>query len=243
MKRHTFQQQKWQDRPSARSLLFTVLGEYVYPADRPVWTRTFVDALAALGFETSTARQALARSAAAGWLSSERSGRETRWHLTRQTRDVLATGTERIYSFGRGKASWSGEWLLLFVDFPDSNRKLRQRLRTRLAWAGFGFLNQSLWISPNPSREGEAAEVLDNLGLTRHATSFRAAAGSIGDMDGLVRRAWDLDAIAEQHRGFLAEADASKPASPEASFVALTRLVHRWRSLPFVEVNSTRPRN
>lgn len=216
-------------------MLLTVLGEYVYPAGRPVWTRTLLEALAALGFEEPAARQALARSGAAGWLASERSGRQTRWRLTEQARGILAAGTERIYGFGRGEAPWAGEWLLLYVAVPDAGRKIRSRLHTRLSWAGFGFLPQSLWISPDPSREGEAAEVLASLGLAGRATSFRSASGSIGGMDVLVRRAWDFDGIAEHHRRFLAEADGARPRTREASFVALTRLVNRWRSLPFVD--------
>lgn len=216
-------------------MLLTVLGEYVYPDDRPVWTRTFVDALAALGFEEPAARQALARSGAAGWLDSERSGRQTSWRLTEQARGILAAGTERIYGFGRGEAPWAGDWLLLYVALPDAGRKLRNRLHTRLSWAGFGHLPQSLWISPDPSREGEAAEVLSSLGFAGRATSFRAVSGAVGAMDDLVRVAWDFDAIAEHHQRFLAEADGARPRTSEASFVALTRLVHRWRSLPFVD--------
>jgi phenylacetic acid degradation operon negative regulatory protein len=34
---------------SARSLLMTVLGEFVLPAGRPVWTWVLVDTLAAFG--------------------------------------------------------------------------------------------------------------------------------------------------------------------------------------------------
>jgi phenylacetic acid degradation operon negative regulatory protein len=216
-------------------MLLTLLGEYVYPADRPLWTRTFVEALAALGFEEAAARQALARSGAAGWLASERSGRQTQWRLTEQARGILEAGKDRIYGFGRGETPWAGEWLLLYVAVPETGRRHRGRLHTRLSWAGFGFLPQCLWISPDPTREAEAAEVLSSLGFADRATSFRAAHAAIGGIDDLVRRAWDFDAVAEHHRRFLAEADGTRPRTRKASFVALTRLVHRWRSLPFVD--------
>ena len=36
---------------SARSLLLTVLGEFVHPNGSPVWTATLVDALQVLGVE------------------------------------------------------------------------------------------------------------------------------------------------------------------------------------------------
>ena len=66
---------------SARSLLTTVLGEYVLPHGEPVWTQTIVDVLGRFEIEEKSARQALARVAAEGWLSSERVGRRVRWAL------------------------------------------------------------------------------------------------------------------------------------------------------------------
>jgi hypothetical protein len=47
----------------ARSVLLTVLGEYVLPLDDGVWQETLVRSLEALGHKTQSARQALARSA------------------------------------------------------------------------------------------------------------------------------------------------------------------------------------
>ena len=58
---------------SARSLLNTVLGEFVYAAGGAAWTSTFVEALALLDVEEKAARQALARSA--GKVGSNESAR------------------------------------------------------------------------------------------------------------------------------------------------------------------------
>ena len=82
---------------SARSLLMTVLGEYVLPRDHPVWTWVLVDTLAGFGVEEKSARQALARAAAEGWLVSERVGRRARWGLTPPGRRLLTEGAQRIY--------------------------------------------------------------------------------------------------------------------------------------------------
>ena len=67
--------------PSARSLLISVLGQWVGPTDTPVWTATLVGALEALGIEARAARQAVNRTAADGWLEGESVGRYTRWRL------------------------------------------------------------------------------------------------------------------------------------------------------------------
>ncbi|MFZ0088462.1 MAG: hypothetical protein WAL63_03075 [Solirubrobacteraceae bacterium] len=54
--------------PAARSLLLTVLGEYVLPRNGEVWQETLVAALASLGYTWQAARQALSRSTRDGWL-------------------------------------------------------------------------------------------------------------------------------------------------------------------------------
>ena len=76
---------------SARSLLLTVLGEFVLPRPEPVWTQTLIDVLAELGVEQKSARQALARTAAEGLLASDRSGRRVRWSLSTSGRGCSPT--------------------------------------------------------------------------------------------------------------------------------------------------------
>ena len=53
---------------SSRGLLFTVLGEFVLPTGA-AWTSSFIDVFNRLGVEEKTARQALMRTSADGWLS------------------------------------------------------------------------------------------------------------------------------------------------------------------------------
>jgi len=77
---------------SARSLLTTVLGEYGLPRRQPVWIAALPRALGLLGVAEKSARQALARSAAEGWLSPTRHGRRLRWELTGPASCCSATG-------------------------------------------------------------------------------------------------------------------------------------------------------
>src|SRR5438445_2954520 len=105
--------------PSARSLLFTVLGEYVLPHGGEAWAAALIRALGALGVEEAAARQAIARTASDGWLDSERTGRRVRWQLTPSGRQLLTEGAERIYGFGGSQEDWDGRWVLLFVDEDD----------------------------------------------------------------------------------------------------------------------------
>ncbi|HXV93313.1 MAG TPA: PaaX family transcriptional regulator, partial [Pseudonocardia sp.] len=152
---------------SARSLLLTVLGEFVLPRQEAVWTQILIDVLGRLGVEQKSARQALARTAAEGLLVSDRAGRRVRWSLTASGRRLLTDGAARIYGFGAAVTRpWDGRWLVLLVSVPESRRQLRHRLRTRLAWAGLGSPSPGVWLSPDPGKQDEVAGVIADLGLT-----------------------------------------------------------------------------
>jgi phenylacetic acid degradation operon negative regulatory protein len=220
---------------SARSLLMTMLGEFVLPRGGPVWTQTLVSALALLGVEPKSARQALARTAAEGWLESERAGRRVRWSLTPPGRRLLAEGAQRIYAFGREEVEWDGRWLLLLVSVPESQRDLRHRIRTQLNWAGFGSPAPGVWVSPHPSQQAEAERILADTGLSGSAMSFLASYGQVGSQDMLMARSWDLDALQQCYADFIDEFTGLDPATGEAALRAQTRLVHEWRRFPFLD--------
>jgi phenylacetic acid degradation operon negative regulatory protein len=218
--------------PSARSLLLTVLGEWVLPGGGEVWTSALLAALGAVGVEAVAGRQAVARSAAAGLLTNEKVGRRTRWTLTGEARRLLEEGTQRIYGFAAAEPEWDGRWVLLFTSVPESSRHLRYRLRTRLGWAGFGSLSPGCWISPWADRQPAAAAVVTDLGLGDGAVSFVGALGSLGDSREVAAQAWDLDAVDADYQAFIAAHARQRPTTGEAAFGALTLMVHEWRHFP-----------
>jgi phenylacetic acid degradation operon negative regulatory protein len=220
---------------SARSLLLTVLGEFVLPGGRPVWTATFLDALGVLGVEEKAVRQALARSAAEGWLTGERHGRRTSWRLTSSGRRLLTDGTERIYGFGRPVGEWDGQWLMVLVTVPETSRKLRHLLRTRLSWNGLGNLSTGVWLSPHPEREPEVRQVLRDVGVGETSRVFHARLGDLAEAREVARQAWDLDAVERAYERFLDEVRALEPADDVETFAAHTRLVQEWRRFPFLD--------
>lgn len=222
--------------PSVRSLLLTVLGEWVLPAGGSVWSTELVVALGALGVEETAARQALARTAASrDWLIAERVGRRVRWNLSPAGRDLLEAGAARIYGFGAPDAAWDGRWVLLFTSVPEERRELRHHLRTRLGWAGFGAFAPGVWVSPTIAREAEARTIVEDLGVTG-ASTFLASLGAVGDAAAVVRQAWDLEGLAAEYERFLGEIDGWPSVdSPRDAFTACTRLVHAWRRFPLVD--------
>jgi phenylacetic acid degradation operon negative regulatory protein len=219
--------------PAARSILLTVLGEYLLPRGEPVWQETLVAALGALGYSEQAARQALARSVRDGWLETERHGRRARVRLTSGTEQLLRSGAERIYGFGR-PWEWSGEWLIVVLRVPEVRRELRHQLRTQFAWAGLGSLGGGVWVTPHVDREAELKSLV-GAGSDADVVSFHGRIGSLGDPRRVAEEAWDLDAVAEQYEEFHSRFRRTKPSSPAATFRAMTELVHEWRKFPFID--------
>jgi phenylacetic acid degradation operon negative regulatory protein len=219
--------------PAARSILLTLLGEYLLPLDDAVWQETLVAALRALGYTEHAARQALARSVRDGWLESERHGRRARVHLTPATAELLSSGAERIYGFGR-PWEWGGEWLIVVLRVPEARRELRHQLRARLAWAGLGSLGGGVWVTHHVEREAELEALVDAESVAE-VVSFHGRIGTLGDPRRVAEAAWDLDAVAEQYESFYSRFRRLGPSTPAAIFRAQTELVHEWRKFPFLD--------
>ncbi|WP_163569408.1 PaaX family transcriptional regulator C-terminal domain-containing protein [Fodinicola feengrottensis] len=213
-------------------MLFTVLGEFALVAERTAWTSALIEVLGQLGVDEKATRQALMRTAADGWLRAERIGRRTLWHLTPNAERLLTDGAQRIYSFTGPAQGWDGTWLLVSVRVPESDRRARHLLRTRLSWAGFGSLGAGLWISTHPEREAEVAEVLREARIADDAHVFIATRPGIGDVRAMVQQAWDLVAVEEQYEDFIAE--FSDPARKNA-LIDQIELVHAWRRFPAID--------
>ena len=216
---------------SARGLLFTVLGEFVLPTGGSAWTSVFIEVFGRLGVEEKAIRQALARTAADGWIRPERHGRRARWWLTPDGERLLTEGTERIYAFAGSRRDWDGSWLLVLARVPESDRPARHLLRTRLSWAGFGSPAPGVWITTHTERAGEVEHVLRQAGIT-DGQIFTAQHRGGGDLADLVAQAWDLPAIDEQYEDFLGEFASAYAPDP---LTRLIELVHAWRRFPSID--------
>jgi phenylacetic acid degradation operon negative regulatory protein len=219
--------------PAARSLLLTILGEYVLPQGEAVWQETLVRALVSVGYSSDAARQAVARSVRGGWLTTSRHGRRARVSLSPRTAELLKSGAARIYSFG-SEWAWDGRWLVLVLRVPEERREVRHLLRTRLAWAGLGSMGGGVWLTPHVAREAELREVVLEAPAAE-ATSFVAELGSMGTPADVAGAAWDLDDVRQQYEAFISDFGAICPSSDEAVFRTQTLLVHAWRRFPFLD--------
>ena len=219
--------------PAARSVLLTILGEYVLSRPEGIWQETLVAALAAMGYGEQAARQALARSVRENWLHSERHGRRARLYLTEETAQLLREGAQRIYEFGADH-EWDGRWLVVILRVPESRREVRHQLRTKLAWAGLGTLGGGIWITPHSDREAEVVDAMRKETVA-DVLSLHCRIGALGDPQLVAAAAWDLQAVTTAYEEFMAAFTSVRDTTPEAGFATQTALVHSWRRFPFLD--------
>lgn len=221
---------------SARSLLLTLLGEFVYPSTQPVWTSALVQAFAAVGVAEKAARQAVARASAAGWIEGGKEGRQAWWSLTAAGTRLIAEGSQRVRGLRHASEEWSGAWLLLHVTLPESRRADRLRLYRVLQWMGFGSPSPGLWICPHQERADAVAATLRKLSLESDTLAFTARSLPFGiPQPQLVRRAWDIEALSAHYRTLDERFGSMRPRTDEAVFIAHVQLVNAIQRLPAVD--------
>ena len=218
---------------SARSLLFTILGELVWPTGKPVWTATLVQVLRGLGIEEQTARQAIARAASSDWITAARNGREVSWSLTPKLRRIFESGSVRVYSLSNSYCEWDGRWLIVLPTIPASHRPVRRPLYAGLTWAGLGNPAPGLWVTPHVERVTEVRELVDRLDLQRHTVSFAGTVEAIGlDQREIVERGWDLASLREHYKQVEGIIGALGPRTADEELFESVRLSNEYGVLP-----------
>ncbi|WP_374727570.1 PaaX family transcriptional regulator [Haloactinomyces albus] len=191
-----------------QTLLLTFFGGYVLGRGVHVATASVLDVLHRVGVSEHATRSTLSRMARRGLLHRIRRGRKVYVGLTWRSREILHDGEIRIWRLGAVNTHWDGTWTLLGFSLPESWQRQRHVLRSRLLWAGFGSLQGGLWIAPSTV---EVGPLLESLEAAERVKVFQARALSPTDVDDLVHDAWDLEALADRYRRFLARWDTHVP--------------------------------
>ena len=217
-----------------QDLVVTLLGTYVRPFGRAVWSGGLVMLLREFGFSDGAARAALTRLVRRDLIARVRSGRLVHYSLTPRCERLLIEGDGRIFTLGRLPAN-IGPWTVLWHQIPEDRRLERGRLGRRLRFLGFGSVQDSVWVSPHDHRD-EVAELLRELGVDEHAIVFVSllGSGSGGGLPALVARAWNLSGLEERYDAFCSGFDrylaSDAPLlSDREAFLVRTRLMHTFR--------------
>ena len=195
-------------RPQA--LLLTFFGGHLLGRPEAVNSGSLVEVLERVGIGEHATRSTLARMSRRGFLESHRV--DVYLGLSDSATTVLREAAHRVWGRGVVNREWDGNWTLLAFSLPESRRADRHLLRSRLLWAGFGLLQNGLWIAPSTV---DPSGLFDDLDVDRHVKAFQAQALQ-PDVAELVSDAWDLDALAARYERFLDRWDRPAPV-PEVT--------------------------
>jgi phenylacetic acid degradation operon negative regulatory protein len=215
----------------ARSALFDLFGDYLRPHGGRAPVAALVKLLAPLGIAAPAVRTAVSRMVRQGWLHPLRLSSGPGYLLTPKAARRLDESAARIYR--TTPLTWDGSFDVLLIEAPVQ-RSDRLRLAANLAFLGYGSLAENTWVAPRPAQE--VTTLLAEAGVRHERLRARHTGGATGAA-GLIRRAWDLDALAGAYQQFVTEQRAvvSLPAGhdDEAAYAARFQLVHAWRGFLF----------
>ncbi len=123
------------------------------------------------------------------------------------------------------KRPWNGRWHLVVYDLPAAEGTARNRLRNVLRSRGFGWLQNSVWISPHPLPGQEA--LVAGAGVDVESLLFLEARPSGGESnEEVVAGAWDFEAINRRYARHL-KVLATCPQEPLTTEAA-ARALREW---------------
>jgi phenylacetic acid degradation operon negative regulatory protein len=219
----------------ARSAVFDLFGDYLRYRGGEVRLRDLSALMLCFDVPDTTVRVVVTRMRREGWLEGSREGRGARIRLTQAAWDLLDEGRARI--FRRSDGTWDGRWHMAIYSVPESERAVREQLRKRLAWLGFGPLTGSVWVSPH-DRTGALVESFADDGRVKLRVFRSRSLGRAADLE-IAAGAWDLAAIDRDYQDLLARyrprlaAYRAGEVTGQDALVERMRLTHDYRMFPF----------
>lgn len=169
-------------------------------------------------------------------MEGEKQGREVRWTLSEAGVRLIQEGSRRVYSMSAPQEPWDGDWLILWVTIPQRQKAVRKRLYSALSWAGFGNPAAGVWVSPHLERASEARKIIQDLELEDSTIGFVGPTVSVGLPEAeVVRRAWDLDAVAARYEELISRFSDLRPEPRDGILLTHLALVSEWQRFPFMD--------
>ena len=233
-----------------RALIVTLYGLYAREAGGWLSVSSVIRLLAHCQADEPAVRSAIFRLKRRGLLEPARVDGVAGYGLSAEARAILDEGDRRI--FERRRATAGDGWLLAVFSVPESERDQRHRLRSRLAWLGFGTVSAGVWIAPGHLLS-ETRDVLRRHGLDRYVELFRGGHAAFAPTAERVPQWWDLPRLRGLYADFLdrygpvleayrrAGGPAGEPGGAAgqpgeaAAFADYLAALTDWRRLPYAE--------
>jgi phenylacetic acid degradation operon negative regulatory protein len=126
---------------------------------------------------------------------------------------------------------WDGRWRLVIFDVPETRSITRDRLRRYLQNHGFGYLQKSVWITPDPATEERALFSAGPVDV--QSMVFLEARPCAGETDAdIVAGAWDfprLNKLYVAHAAVLSRCPVDGPVTGTREAILLQRWLRKER--------------
>jgi phenylacetic acid degradation operon negative regulatory protein len=208
-----------------QSLIFTLLAEHMLDRDLAVFAGSFIEVLARVGVGEHATRATLVRMVERELLEGQRHGRKIYYRMTARLVAILNGGRERIWHTGVVNTREDGAWTMLTFSLPETLRKKRHDLRARLTWAGFGPMQNGVWIAPS---EIDVTPIIAELDLGDQVRVFHAKAVTPTIPGSVIRDTFDLESLAARYRAFSAHWQHRNARTETDALVLTLRLSTQW---------------
>jgi phenylacetic acid degradation operon negative regulatory protein len=154
-----------------------------------------------------------------------------RQHGKPRDRLLQLTASGRLHTVGgrdpvaRWNRGWDGHWRLVLFDVPESRSQVRHKLRRHLQCRGFGYLQKSVWITPDPMKE-ERSLLAGGLVNVESLLLLEAQPCAGESNEEIVCGAWDFADINERYARY--QRVLSRHPHGSLDTAAAAGVFHRW---------------
>ncbi|GAB3043708.1 phenylacetic acid degradation operon negative regulatory protein PaaX [Virgibacillus ainsalahensis] len=229
-------------KPNTRSMIFTLYGDYIRRYGNEIWIGSLIELLEAFEQNPQAVRAAISRMHKQNWLASRKEGNKSYYSLTKQGINRMNEAAGRIYQIE--PKHWDGKWRMFLYTIPEKKRQIRDELRKELTWSGFGFLSNSLWVTPN-DLSSELNDIIERYNIEDYVHVFTSENIGPKSDEQIIKECWNIDYLNERYEVFINryqekyEMDRLRmergDISAKECFVNRTKLVHYYRKSLFID--------
>lgn len=229
-------------QPSHHRFIITIFGVYARPAGHGIKVADVVTLMTELGYEPASVRSSISRLKKKGVLVSTKVNGAVGYALAPELEPHMVAGDDRIFS--PKVQSASDPWLMVSYTVPETQRKLRQKIRAGLMHLGFGTVVAGLSIAPSHLRV-EATEYMTKHDLLEFVDFFSSIPLGPGDMQRKVARWWDLHELEGHYKEFIdiyadavsswAQTTSTDQVTLRSAFQLYLPMLTHWRRLPYLD--------